>query len=206
VPVGCSIGAAVLWTYVELFGCVDFAGFVFVDQAPLQDRSKFDNWDATKAHTGCYDEESLLAAQESWTQDTKAAHLDLVKGSLGYRHSPREGDNISDKQAREDEAFFTGISAECDPIWLARLLADHTRYDHREAIENITVPTLVMAGRRSGCFHEDGLLETVRRVERHRPGLAKASIFESGHWLFYEEPDRFNREIIDFVKACLLSP
>ncbi len=39
VPVGCSIGSAVIWTYVELFGCGDFGGVVFVDQAPLQNRS-----------------------------------------------------------------------------------------------------------------------------------------------------------------------
>jgi pimeloyl-ACP methyl ester carboxylesterase len=37
VGVGCSLGAAVLWTYAELFSAKDFAGMVFVDQAPLQD-------------------------------------------------------------------------------------------------------------------------------------------------------------------------
>lgn len=202
VPAGCSIGAAVLWTYVELFGCDHFAGFVFVDQAPLQDRSMFDGWTKAFAHSGCFDEGSLLAAQRSWMQDTQAAHADLVRSSLGYRHQPREDDQISDEQAREDEDFFLGISARCDSAWLARLMADHTRYDHREAIELITIPTLVMAGRRSGCFPLDGMLETVRRIERHRPGLAKSSIFESGHWLFYEEPERFNEEVAEFVKMC----
>ncbi|KAF4459033.1 non-heme chloroperoxidase [Fusarium albosuccineum] len=202
VPVGCSIGAAVLWTHIELFGCTDFAGFVFVDQAPLQDRSKFDCWDESKAHTGCYDEATMLAAQQSWTQDSKAAHVDLVKGCLGYRHAPCQEDGISAEQEIKDEAFFTEISALCDQTWLARLLGDHTRYDHREAIETITVPTLAMAGRRSGCFPLEGMLESVRRVEKTRPGLAKSSIFESGHWMFYEEPERFNREITDFVLSC----
>jgi len=36
VPVGRPLGAAILWAYVEMFGCDDFAGFVFIDQAPLQ--------------------------------------------------------------------------------------------------------------------------------------------------------------------------
>ncbi|KAK1999775.1 alpha/beta-hydrolase [Colletotrichum falcatum] len=206
VPVGCSIGAAVLWTYVELFGCADFAGLAFVDQAPLQDRSAFDGWDETRAHAGCYDERTLLAAQRSWMGDPAAAHVDLVDGCLGYRARPdaaaADGDVPDDDTRRADEAFFTGISALCDPAWLARLLADHTRYDHREAIEAITVPTLVMAGRRSGCFSLDGMLETVRRVEMARPGLARASVFESGHWLFYEQPERFNAEIAEFVGQC----
>lgn len=202
VPVGCSIGAAVLWTYIELFGCDDFAGLVFVDQAPLQDRSSFDGWDHSLAHTGCYNEATMLEAQRSWIEDSDAAHLDLVKGCLGYRHAPEAVDGVSAEQAAKDEIFFKEISALCDQTWLARLLADHTRYDHREAIEMITVPTLVMAGRRSGCFPLEGMLETVRRVEKTTPGLARSSVFESGHWLFYEEPERFNREIIEFTNGC----
>ncbi|WYZ36662.1 hypothetical protein EsH8_II_000168 [Colletotrichum jinshuiense] len=202
VPVGCSIGAAVLWTYVELFGNADFSGFVFVDQAPLQDRSSFDGWDESLAHTGCFDEASMLAAQRFWIDDSAAAHVDLVDGCLGYRAKPAPSDDVPPETRKKDEDFFTGISALCDQAWLARLLADHTRYDHREAIEMISVPTLVMAGRRSGCFPLEGMLETVRRVEKNRPGLAAASVFESGHWLFYEEPERFNREISEFVHKC----
>lgn len=202
VPVGCSIGAAVLWTYVELFGCSDFSGFVFVDQAPLQDRSPFDGWDKSKAHTGCYDEATTQAAQRSWISDSKNAHAGLVEGCLGYRHAPQKEDDVSTEQRAKDESFFTKISALCDQTWLARLLSDHTRYDHREAIENITVPTLVMAGRRSGCFPLDGMLETVNRAEKSGMGLSKYSIFESGHWLFYEEPQRFNKEVTDFVSMC----
>ncbi|KAF6833050.1 alpha beta hydrolase fold protein [Colletotrichum musicola] len=202
VPVGCSIGAAVLWTYVELFGPADFAGFVFVDQAPLQDRSSFDGWDESKAHTGCFDEASMLGAQRFWMEKPADAYVDLVDGCLGYRAKPDPKDDVSPETRKKDEEFFTGISALCDPAWLARLLADHTRYDHREAIEMISVPTLVMAGRRSGCFPLEGMLETVRRVEKNRPGLARESVYESGHWLFYEEPDKFNQEIGDFVEQC----
>lgn len=204
VPVGCSIGAAVLWTYVELFGDSDFAGFVFADQAPLQDRSAFDNWDASKAHLGCYDETSMLNAQRAWMETPEAAHKGLVSECLGYRFAPEESDQVSPEAAAEDEAFFTGISGLCDGRWLARLLADHTRYDHREAIELISKPTLVVAGRRTGCFPLEGLKETVTRVNEggQRPGLAKWSVFDSGHWMFYEEPDRFNKDIAEFVSQC----
>ncbi|KAI1102859.1 alpha/beta-hydrolase [Jackrogersella minutella] len=204
VAVGCSIGAAVLWTHAELFGCAGFRGLVFVDQAPLQDRSAFGDWDATRAHRGCYDEASTRAAQRAWIYDPLRTHAGLVRDCLGYRFAPDpETDDISDECWRGDEEFFTAISARCDGAWLARLLADHTRYDHREAIEDIDVPTLVMAGRRTGCFPLEGLKETVRRVETNRPGLAKLSVFDAGHWLFYEEPERFNREIIEFVDNCI---
>ncbi|KAI1387651.1 alpha/beta-hydrolase [Hypoxylon trugodes] len=208
VPVGCSIGAAILWTSVEIYGPNgggDFAGFVFVDQAPLQDRSLFDKWDASRAHTGCYDEATMQAAQKAWIEDPPGTHIDLVKSCLGYRHAPDDRDDLSDERRWRDEAFFTRISQRCDGEWLARLLADHTRYDHREAIEeNIRVPTLVLAGRRSGCFPLEGMRETVRRVESGAgPGLARMAVFKSGHWLFFEEPERFNAEVVEFVDSCV---
>jgi pimeloyl-ACP methyl ester carboxylesterase len=94
------------------------------------------------------------------------------------------------------------ISERCDGVWLARLLADHTRYDHREAIEGITRPVLVMAGRRSGCFPMEGMKETVERVRKGGKAEAEMVVFESGHWLFYEEPERFNQELLKFVERC----
>ncbi|KAK7746075.1 hypothetical protein SLS62_009600 [Diatrype stigma] len=219
VPVGCSLGAAVLWTYAELFGrgdtCDDFAGCVFVDQAPLQDLSPFGAseqygdgpWEKSKAHLGCYDEATMRAAQELWTRDPPTAHADLVAGCLGYRVAPEpDRDDLSAERRAADEQFFTRISAQCDPVWLARLLADHTRYDHREAIDEhfMTLPTLVLAGRRTGCFPIEGIRETVRRVERRRPSLESAAfqLFDSGHWLFYEEPERFNEVILSFIRNC----
>ncbi|KAI0439806.1 Alpha/Beta hydrolase protein [Xylaria telfairii] len=207
IPVGCSIGAAVLWTYVELFGCGDFAGFVFVDQAPLQDRSPFGGWDSTKAHKGCYDEATMKSAQQSWIQDSAAAHQDLVQSSLGYLYAPSAEDAVSEEQKEEDVRFFTGISAQCDQEWLAKLICDHTRYDHREAAEIIDRPTLVLYGTRSGCFTYEGVSETAARVNRKCQGEKIASVisFDSGHWLFYEEPERFNLEIVKFVDSCLAS-
>jgi pimeloyl-ACP methyl ester carboxylesterase len=203
VPVGCSIGAAILWTYVELFGeDPDFEGFVFVDQAPLQDRSLFDAWDENRAHYGCFDEKSMLAAQQAWVSHPAETHKGLVKECLGYRFRPVGSDKVGEDEVRRDEEFFTGISAACDGVWLARLLADHTRYDHREAIEGITKPTLVMAGRRSGCFPLAGMAETVERIRKGGSGMdrkAEMLVFESGHWLFYEEPERFNKELLAFV-------
>lgn len=204
IPVGCSIGAAILWTYVELFSDDDFAGMVFVDQAPLQDRSTVDSWDESKAHRGCFDEKSMLSAQNAWIQTPETAFKGLVAECLGYRYDLLPGDDASEERKNRDELFFTSQSRRCDTTWLARLLADHTRYDHREACEQIKVPILVMAGRRTGCFPLDGMKETIRRVEKgqmakgegHQP---RWSVFESGHWLFWEEPEKFNEEIKQFV-------
>ncbi|KAK4215795.1 Alpha/Beta hydrolase protein [Rhypophila decipiens] len=212
VAVGCSIGAAILWTYVELFTCADFAGLVFVDQAPLQDAVFFgqnhpDNWDATHHHKGCFNEATLQAAQRAWiSQDRVNTCLALVNECLGYRqNSPLK--EIPAKDEDEDFWHFCRIAQQCDGRWLARLMADHTRYDHREAIERIDVPVLVMAGALSGCFPLDGMWETVTRIQAsardEEDAEVDVSVFEgAGHWLFYENPNRFNLEIIEFVYKC----
>jgi pimeloyl-ACP methyl ester carboxylesterase len=97
VPVGCSIGAAVVWTYLELFGEAgadefELAGFVFVDQAPLQDRSALGGGGGEGlAHRGCFDEASMLAAQRAWVYASAGAVTNggLVRVCLGYRLAPR---------------------------------------------------------------------------------------------------------------------
>ncbi|KAH6635897.1 Alpha/Beta hydrolase protein [Chaetomium tenue] len=210
VPIGCSIGAAILWTYLELFGDGDaFAGYVFVDQAPLQDRAALGlggEWGVGLAHAGCYDEATMLAAQRVWVEEPERAYQGLVRECLGYRFEPRPGEGgeeVGGERAARDEAFFGGVSKQVgDRAWLVRLLADHTRYDHREACEGLGRPVLVMAGRRSGCFTLEGMDETVRRARKGGNGDAGMVVFESGHWLFWEEPERFNREVLAFVERC----
>lgn len=205
--VGCSIGAAILWTYIELFTDSDFfSGFIFVDQAPLQDRSPFGSWDSTKAHKGCFDEATMLGAQQAWNklpEDRHATHLGLVDECLGYRYHPLPTDQISEEQKKQEEDFFTGISAQCPcGEWLAKLIADHTRYDHREACEGISKPVMVMGGKRSGCFSLEGMEEVVKRAKKGGNERAETSWYESGHWLFWEEAERFNGEVLDFAKRC----
>lgn len=211
VAIGCSIGAAILQSYIELFTDSAFSGLIFVDQAPLQDRSPFGldgPWDASKAHKGCYDERTMLGAQAAWnhlpySKERHDTHLALVDECLGYRYRPLPTDRITDEQKQQDEDFFTRISAQCPSgEWLAKLIADHTRYDHREACEGIKVPVLVMGGRRSGCFSLEGMEEVVKRVRKGGNKKAGVSWFESGHWLFWEEAERFNGEVLDFVRRC----
>lgn len=204
VLVGCSIGAAVAWTFTELYAPASawFAGICFVDQAPLQDRDPSTGWTERFAHRELYDEATLRGVQQTLNTDPDQVYKGLVAGCLGYRCAPLLEDDISPSQKDADEAFFVDIARQCSGKWLARLVADHTRYDHRDAIAELDVPVLVMAGERSGPFSLDGLAETVRLVNATRPGLARLSVFEFGHWLFYEAADQFNEELLDFVAEC----
>ena len=58
---GTSMGCAVIWSYIELFGENSLRGCVFVDQAPLQYR--LPDWDL--GSTGCFDQASLKGLQDA---------------------------------------------------------------------------------------------------------------------------------------------
>ncbi|KAF2430073.1 alpha/beta-hydrolase [Tothia fuscella] len=185
IGVGCSLGAAVLWSYSELFGTEPFSGMVFVDQAPLQDYIP-GSWDFKQGNYGVHDPTSLAAAQATLKYAPEDFYRGLVHGCLAYNHEPTESerDSISPLQKAKDESFFIYISKNGNPWWFGKLLADHTSYDHRNTIMNlIRVPTFVMAGRRSGSFPVDGVLETAYLANSHStsPGTVSTIVMDSGH-------------------------
>jgi pimeloyl-ACP methyl ester carboxylesterase len=183
IGVGCSLGAAVLWTYAELFGSKDFAAMVFVDQAPLQDYIP-GSWTYEQGNYGVHDAASLTAAQATLHYAPDEFYRGLVQGCLGYRHKPTESEKatITPQQEKSDEEFFVSISQQGNSWWYSKLLANHTSYDHRDTIKNvIKCPCLVMAGKRSGSFPVEGVLETARLINAERPQTAVAVVMESGH-------------------------
>lgn len=119
VGVGCSIGAAVLWSFVELFGDQTFMKMIFVDQAPLQNYTM--DWGPDQGNYGCHDASSVAWNQANLIMDFENANKALVKACLGYRYEPRKADTISAQEAEHDEKFFTQISSQCTPTKLAKL-------------------------------------------------------------------------------------
>ena len=62
------MGCAVIWAFIELFGCKLLQGCVFVDQAPLQNRVP--GW--TLGSKGCYDADTLASLQGNLKDDLGA--------------------------------------------------------------------------------------------------------------------------------------
>ena len=113
--VGTSMGCAVLWGYQELYGLQPrVARCVFVDQAPLQNRSP--GW--TLGSKGCYDAATLAGLREALQGGMKkfaagnveaCATLPLDEGLLA--------------KLEED-------TCKCQPMQLGDLMADHTQVQH----------------------------------------------------------------------------
>ena len=82
------------------------------------------------------------------------------------------------------------------PLAGARMLDDHGVVDWRDMLKTISLPTLVCVGRHD----QNAPLAAADYVAHAIPG-AKLVVFEqSAHAPFFEEPDRFNQVLDDFIK------
>ncbi len=77
----------------------------------------------------------------------------------------------------------------------AALLAAGLNYYRFTAIERVTMPVLVVAGRLDGALLPAGLRELARVLPRGR----YVEYERSGHFVYLDEPDRFAREVSDFI-------
>lgn len=180
VVVGTSLGCAVLWSFVELFGDSAFSKLVFVDQAPSQ--WTFADW--KYGSKGIYDAASLASIQAAVRSDMHA----FAAGNAACC--------LTHSLPADLMATLTEETLKCDPDHLAKLMADHAQLDWRPILPRITKPCLNLYGTLSGCFPVEGTA-TVGELIPHCKNVA----FEgANHWLYLEEPEKFTSCVGDFVR------
>ena len=136
VLVGASMGAAVIWSFVELFGAEAVAdgnrrlldAVVTVDQAPLQYRAP----DWTLGSTGCDTPEALARLQASLVADFRAfaranAEACVTDACVADACVTNEDGEEYTSVLREAEAE----TLRCDPAWLGRLMVRLARSSAR---------------------------------------------------------------------------
>ncbi|KAF1934668.1 alpha/beta-hydrolase [Clathrospora elynae] len=211
--IGTSLGAAILWSYSELFTSNAFSHMIFVDQAPLQ--NYLDDWGPEFGNRGCNSIEALWNIQRTLENDPTAAHLGTIAACLGYRSHPQPGDPTpGSEEWRDNEAFFLHQAMKGDGWWYGKLMADHTANDWRYSIAHnlgflsgSKTKVLVVASSRSGCFPASGPLKVVELVNggtEDATGLARGVTVDwGGHWCYWERPELFNRLVLDFLSRAL---
>ncbi|RMZ68689.1 non-heme chloroperoxidase [Pyrenophora seminiperda CCB06] len=211
--IGTSLGAAIIWSFSELFTTRWFSHVVFVDQAPLQ--NYLDDWGPEFGNRGCNSPEVLQQVQKTLVEEPKVAHLGTINACLGYRSHPMPGSPTEESESwRTDETFFLNEALKGDGWWFGKLMADHTAKDWRVSIAENFGPksgsktkVLVVASSRSGCFPAPGPLKVVDLVNGgEQEGCAKGVIVDwGGHWCYWEDPEQFNDLVTDFLNilgAC----
>ncbi|MEU1850823.1 alpha/beta hydrolase [Streptomyces sp. NPDC019990] len=183
---GWSLGCPVIWSYLELFGRHRLARAVFVEQAPRQYYAP----DWKHAHATCYDDASLAALQTQLTCDPAAFDRDQVDTVFATEPSDAE---------RE---LFLAEMAKSPPYARSALMADHTRYDWRDLLPTLELPSLVLVARRDRVFPWQGPAWVGEAI----PGARTVFFDRGGHALFFDEPEKFNRTVAEFLPGPARTP
>jgi len=184
---GHSMGAAVIWSYLELFGDDRLASLVFVDQMPCALRNP--RWTEAEA----------LEAGATMDAAGLFAFTDLLRGE---GTDPRAGflaDVTSPGIAAEDLDGLIEQSLALDRHHAAELIFDVATHDWRSLMPHIALPTLVIAGDSVNVP-----IASQRWISQQIPDarFARVGGRRGGtHFPFLENPNAFDAALSSFLPA-----
>ncbi len=120
---GWSMGAAIIWSYLDLFPNEHLAGIVTVDQSPRQYNNEEWRWGTP----GCDDAEALARLTIRLGYDPAAEARKLVPQCFGDTYQPT---------AAEMESLASEID-KCPAAVRAAIMSDHTNLDWRDLLPRI---------------------------------------------------------------------
>ena len=122
-----------------------------------------------------------MAAMEDYTRGPARVQL-LRKDPKGWREF---ADQFAEHSPTGSALTFRGVQGRRPPI-----------YALEDRLRALDVPTLILVG-----DEDDPCIEPAIFMKRYIPGSGLAVIPQSGHAINLEEPDLFNRLVLDFLTA-----
>lgn len=172
---GWSMGCSVIWSYWDLFGAERLAKMVLVDEPGWLLKTE-------ENEVGLWTYEELLANCAAIRADKPAFIRQLIAGIL-----------TMEIPAEENE-FLVQENLKMPAEYTARLAFAHWLNDWRDVIPTINIPALIVCGRKSFINWKSQVLSN-EQIKGSR-----LEIFEErGHLMFFEEPERFNALVKDFI-------
>lgn len=182
---GCSLGCAVIWAFVELFGVSQISAALFVDQSPYQMASPDGLWKLGSKTV--FSEGSLAHVCAELTKNPRAFHEQNVRAGFTRPPSTMELTTYVNESLKSEVWFTT------------KLMANHSYMDWRSVLPLVNCPALVIAGKKSKAFPWEGVAYAARSMPH-----AKLIPFEEGsHWLYIEEAVRFNSTVAAFLQSIV---
>ncbi len=182
---GHSMGCAVIWSYLELFGDDRLASLVFVDQMPCALRNP--SWtDAQAVEAGA-------------TMDAAGlfAFTDLLRGEGVDPRAEFLAEVTSPGITPRDLGWLVEQSLTFDRRHAAELIFDVATHDWRSLMPHIELPTLVIAGDSVNVP-----IASQQWISRQIPGarFARVGAHRSGtHFPFLENPNAFDAALSRFL-------
>lgn len=183
---GHSMGCAIIWSYLDLFGLDEIDRLVLVDQAPLG--TSRSHWNAQEvAESGAvFTAEQLNAAVHALESSEAEAFTRNILASM-----------VTPAMSKEQFEWIVECNLRCPRAIAATLLYNHLHMDWRDQIVRIRQPTLIIGGRKS-------MIPWRSQVWINQSiSNSELEVFEAaeggGHFMFIENPDKFNRRVLQFL-------
>jgi pimeloyl-ACP methyl ester carboxylesterase len=177
--VGWSLGCPIIWGYLELFGNHRLSRSVFVQQTPRH----YIGADWPYYHAACYDDAALATMQAQVSADAAGMDRQQLRTILATQPTDGERDLMLSEMAKSPPGARNAI------------MADHTRYDWRDLLPDIDLPSLVLVARKDTVFQWQGPTHVGEAI----PGAETVFFEESSHALFVDEPEKFNETVRRFA-------
>ena len=186
--VGHSMGAAILWSTIDLFGTSTMRKVVFVDEPiSIYAHADWSEQERQEAGGSTTSPERMVAAftaggpVNALVTDLKVFERAQLTDSAYYRNS---------------ESFASAF-IQNDPAALARVLFNHTVNDWRDVVRRkIDIPTAIFSGEQSNN------LPSQRWAQSVIPGatLFSYTTAEQGdHFLMFKNPVKFTQDLASFL-------
>jgi pimeloyl-ACP methyl ester carboxylesterase len=178
--VGWSMGSIVLWHYVMQFGAGQASAMAFVGQS------------ASDLTTRDYPLGILNESEfHQWMHDLQGDRRAMTEGNmkLMVKHEP----------SAEEVQWMTDDYLRC-PAHIATVAFYHQTMDTAfPAFKKIDFPTQVHFGTDPKMYN----IEQGHHLEKEIPGTELVIFEESGHVPMWEEPEFFNRVLMDFAQRVM---
>ncbi len=187
--VGWSMGAAVLWGYIDLFGTQGINKVVFVDQpASIYAHADWSEQERLEAGGMTSSAERMVA---SFTTGAPTNQL-VVDMKVVERAMAEDSPYYVNSQA------FTAAFIKTDPTYTAKVLFDHATNDWRDVLRHkITVPTAIFSGEYSHNLPSQRWMASVIPNARL---YAYTEAEQGDHFLMFKNPFRFAKDLRDFLE------
>ncbi len=203
--VGWSMGAHVIFEYIKNYSCMGIDRIAIIDMAPKLMKSN--DWRCglpglISRRTGDFGHEDnllLLAAMlENWENYSRIVVERIMNKSL--LNNQMKFDSTVDFKGKEDLPWLYQEAKKNRATVIAAYWISLCTQDYRPMLGNITVPTLLAYGMESNYYPP----ENYEYLKSHIQGSIVVPFAGCGHALHLQDPEYFNRVIIEFLKGRLV--
>jgi non-heme chloroperoxidase len=183
---GHSMGSAVIWCYIDLFGPERLSKIILVDQSPFLTLNP--HW----AQQELEDSGAFLTAQQVF--DGVAA----LRGEEAEQETRQMIDGMVTRHATSEmREWIVQCNLKMPRDLAATLAYNNNHTDWRDLVPRIKLPTLIISGRAS-----DIPWKSQDWIHRQIQG-SQFEVFEEAeggkHFMFIENPEKFNRLVMEYL-------